>query len=260
MDSVEGWNMGLSGLQDNEDDIEQVSIEVERTRKQSWWKNMFVKKIQTKNAKGSNEYEKEQKEEIIFGETIDIPLREKNWEDVVLDTANKWTHGRRMESTPINTQQSIESLTYESLGNTSESESTNTLAKNEDDILEFDEYIKMHQHKTPTKKQEILRRLLNSQTQPSVSTLCEKEKTSSIIVRHSILREMKENTSVERRWCNRGRTGRREEVHGRIRSKKVREILDGIESCTLNESEGESYHLSRGVLSIYPSVTMTDLK
>jgi len=132
MDSVEGWNMGLSGLQDKEDDIEQVSIEVDRTKKQSWWENInkwFVKKIQTKNAKGSSEHVKEQEEEIIFVETIDIPLQEKNWDSGVLDNANKRTHSRRMVSTPIHTQQSLEIM-------------TNTLAKDEDDI-EFDAYIKM---------------------------------------------------------------------------------------------------------------------
>ena len=100
----------------------------------------------------------------------------------------------------MNEQPSIESIEYETLGDTSTSVSTNTNSP-----LAFDEYCEMQQRRKPRKRQEMLRRYLHSQSQSGVSRisfqniLYDEAKVSSTMGSTSTMGKKSEKISMEGR-------------------------------------------------------------
>jgi len=229
------WGKKISTVHRTEGVEDQLSTKIRDVKKKSWWDNInnwYVKKFDSIQGQ-------QNEEEIIFLEDSEFPFHERNDEEIDLRRNDEWENETKLGNFAMSTQRTQESLIYESLENTSESESEMTIGL-QDDHMDLHAYMEMQQNQKPTRRRKILRRLINSQSQLSLSTECEEVAALSLIKQNPIMMKRREYGDGSNELWPCGKPGRKKE----IRSAKVQALLNEIESCgASNESSKDTYQL-----------------
>jgi len=145
MTGERNWHQRISTVHQADNDEDQVSIEIKKMKKKSWWENInnwFVKKINPNQRQERNELHSKKEEEIIFIEDSDLPIHDGTCEKNELQGKAEWRNAMRMEGLEMSPQIMHESLIYDSFGNPSESESDITIGTQENN-MDLDGYIRM---------------------------------------------------------------------------------------------------------------------
>jgi len=236
------WEKTISTVQRTDDDEEQLSIEIRKMKKKSWWENInnwYVTKFNSIQGQRNDEIDSSKEEEIIFLEDSELPFHTRNCEQIDLQGNDEWKNEIRMGSFALSTHKTQESLIFESFGNTSESESEITIGL-QDNHVDIDAYMKLQQNQKPTRRQKMLRKLINSQSHQSLSTKCEEETALSSFKTNPLMMNRREYDDESNKSWTCEKMGRRTA----IRSEKVKAILHEIESCgTSDVSSEETYRL-----------------
>jgi len=239
MECAEGWNMGLSNFQSDEN-IKSVQEENEPLKMKPWWKhinNWFVKKLGTRELKMNDEIDK-QDEEIVFMEQNESPVKTEIWRNVAIYNVEEESRVQEMESLTMNM---TESINCESIGKPSDTTST-CESEARGNSLDFEAYIRMQQkQQAPTRARELLRELLNSQISDKMQVAHNEANDQDSIRRcRALVVARGELLQVGQECWQEEEEASTTFLNKEKRSEKVKAILDDLETLSLqHESTSE---------------------